>query len=181
MKSYQRVIVTALVTVIVVLAVEFCIALAVMWWGVVYVGADRPHPQPVRWYLNSVMEYSVKRHAQGLQAPPQAQVSLPEGASHYSHMCVFCHGAPAVERSPTGQGLSPHPPLLVRTANDWTVEQVYWIAAHGVGDTGMPAFGATHEEQELWAIAYFVKQLPQLTPEEYRRLGAEGTPQGRQP
>jgi mono/diheme cytochrome c family protein len=173
MKSHLRIILTVIATIIAVMAVEVGVALVVMWSGVVYIGADRPHPGPIRWYLDNAMEHSVKRHAQGLQAPAPAQVRLAAGASAYGHMCVFCHGAPGVEPSPTGQGLSPHPPALVETADDWTVEQVYWLAAHGVGDTGMPAFGITHEEQELWAVAYFVKQLPQLTREEYKRLVAE--------
>jgi hypothetical protein len=37
----------------------------------------------------------------------------------------------------------------------------------------MPAFGVTQDEQELWAIAYFVKQLPHLTPDEYKKPIAE--------
>lgn len=173
MKSYQRVILTVIVTIIIVIGAEFGMALAVMRSGVVNVGADRLHPRPIRWYLSEAMESSVQNHARGLQAPPQAQISNPEGVSHYDHMCALCHGAPGVERSEIGSGLSPHPPALVETADDWTVEQVYWLVAHGVGDTGMPAFGVTHEEQELWAVAYFVKQLPQMTPEEYKRLVAE--------
>ncbi len=173
MKPYLRIILTVIVTTIIVIGVEFGMALAVMWWGVVYIGADCPHSQPIRWYLSETMESSVKKHAQGLQAPPQARVSIPEGVSHYDHMCALCHGAPGVERSEIGNGLSPHPPALVETADDWTVEQVYWLVAHGVGDTGMPAFGITHEEQDLWAVAYFVKQLPRLTPEEYQKLVAE--------
>ncbi len=173
MKPYQRVIVTVLVAIIGVLVVEFCMALAVMWWGVIYIGADRPHPRPVRWYLDNAMEHSVKRHAQGLRAPAQAQVSMAEGSRHYGDMCVICHGAPGIERSEIGAGLSPDPPLLVRTANDWTVEQVYWLVTHGVGDTGMPSFGSSDTDQERWAIAYFVKQLPQMTPEEFRKLVAQ--------
>jgi mono/diheme cytochrome c family protein len=86
-----------------------------------------------------------------------------------------------VPPSPVGKGLSPDPPELVRTANDWTVEQVYWIATHGVGDTGMPAFGVTQEEQVLWAIASFVKQLPSLTPAEYQKLVAKSSPPRQQP
>jgi mono/diheme cytochrome c family protein len=70
---------------------------------------------------------------------------------------------------------------LVRTAKDWTVEQVYWLVTHGVGDTGMPAFGRTDTEPQRWAIAYFVKQLPHLTPDEYKRLVGQGTPQGQKP
>jgi mono/diheme cytochrome c family protein len=158
---------------IIVIGAEFCIALAVMWWGVLYIGADRPHPQPIRWYLDNAMEHSVERHAQGLRAPAQAQVSITEGALHYSGTCAICHAAPGVKRSEIGEGLSPDPPLLTRAAEDWTVEQVYWLVTHGVGDTGMPAFGSSHTEQQRWAIAYFVKELPQLTPEEFRRLVAE--------
>jgi mono/diheme cytochrome c family protein len=181
MKPYQRVIVTVLVTLVVVLIVEFCVALAVMWSGGVNVGADHRHPQPVRWYLSEAMEYSVKRHARGLKAPAQAQVSITEGALHYSDRCVICHAAPGVERSEIGAGLSPDPPLLTRTANDWTVEQVYWLVTHGVGDTGMPSFGSSDTDQERWAIAYFVEQLPQMAPEEFRKHVAADTSQGRQP
>lgn len=176
MKPYRRAILTAIVTILVVLGVEFGVALAAMWWGVVNVGADHPHPQPVRWFLSKAMTYSARRHAQGLKAPAPAQIAVAGGASHYGQMCVSCHGAPGVDTSPVGKGLSPHPPTLVRAAKDWTVEQVYWIVTHGVGDTGMPAFGATHDEQKLWAIAYFVKQLPNLTPDEYQKLVVEGTP-----
>ncbi len=173
MKPYQRVILTVIATILIVGGVEFGIALVVMCWGVVYIGADRPHPQPVRWYLDAAMEHSVERHAGGLKAPAQALVSITEGALHYSDMCTICHGAPGVDRSEIGGGLSPDPPLLVQAAEDWTVEQVYWLVTHGVGDTGMPAFGATHTEQQRWAIAYFVKQLPSLTPEAFRKLVAE--------
>jgi mono/diheme cytochrome c family protein len=173
MKPSQRVILTVIVTTIIVISAEFCIALAVMWWGVVYVGADRPHPQPIRWYLDTAMEHSVERHARGLKAPVQAQISITEGAVHYSDMCATCHGAPGVKRSEIGEGLSPDPPLLTQAAEDWTVEQVYWLVTHGVGDTGMPSFGSSDTDQERWAIAYFVKQLPQLTPEQFRKLVAE--------
>jgi mono/diheme cytochrome c family protein len=70
--------------------------------------------------------------------------------------------------------LYPHPPELERTANDWTVEQVYWLAKYGVKDTGMPAFGATQNEHELWAVAYVVKRLPSLKPDKYHELVSKG-------
>ncbi len=175
MKRISRIILTVVVTIILVLVVEACIALAVMWWGLVNVGADNPHPAVVQWYLANTMEHSVQRYAQGLPAPAPTQASIAEGADHYGSMCVLCHGAPGIEPLEIGKGLSPHPPNLMRTANDWTVEQIFWLVTHGVGDTGMPAFGATDTDQERWAIAFFVKQLPNLTPAEYSKLVAEGT------
>jgi hypothetical protein len=33
--------------------------------------------------------------------------------------------------------------------------------------TGMPAFGPTHEEKELWSIVAFLRRLPKLKPQEY--------------
>ncbi len=179
MKPISRIILTVVVTIIVVLVAGACVALAVMWWGLVNVGADNPHPAVVRWYLANTMEHSVQRHAQRLKAPASTQVSIAEGAVHYGRMCVLCHGAPGVEPLEIGKGLSPQPPDLMRTANDWTVEQIYWLAKHGVGDTGMPAFSATEEDADLWAIAFLVHQLPQLTAAEYSKLVAEGT--ARQP
>jgi mono/diheme cytochrome c family protein len=168
MKPYQRVILTVVITTIAVIAAQIGAALAVMYFGLYNVSADHPHGQPIRWYLSETTERSVHRRARGLKAP--AQVSTAEGFSHFGETCVLCHGAPGIERSEIGDGLSPDPPNLSRTANDWTVEQVYWIVKHGIGDAGMPAFGPTYEEPELWAIAYFVKQLPNLTPAEYRKL-----------
>ena len=170
-----------ILTIVAVLVAEVCAALVVMWWGLINVGADRRHPKPVRWYLSNVMTYSVRNHAQGLPAPPAPQVSLAMGAGHYAEMCVLCHGAPGVKRSEIGAGLSPNPPLLTQTADDWTVEQVYWLVTHGVGDTGMPAFGATHAEAQRWAIAYFVKRLPTLTAADYERLLTQSTPAEKKP
>ena len=42
---------------------------------------------------------------------------------------------------------------------------------HGVKMTGMPAFGPTHDDKELWGIAAFVSQLPAMTPERYAEMG----------
>ena len=175
MKPISRIILIVVVTIIAVLVVEAGVALAVMWWGLVNVGADNPHPAVVQWYLSNTMERSVQKGARGLQAPAAADVSIAAGAVHYGRTCVLCHGAPGVEPLEIGKGLSPDPPDLIRTAPEWTVEQVYWIVKHGVGDTGMPAFGTTEEEADLWAIASFVKQLPNLTPAEFSKLVAEGT------
>ncbi len=175
MKPYLRVLLIMVLTVIAVLAAEVCAMLAVMWWGAVNVGADNPHPAVVRWYLANTTEHSVQEHARGLHAPPQVQISPAAGAVHYGSLCVLCHGAPGVEPLEIGKGLSPRPPNLMRAADEWTIEQVYWIVKHGVGDTGMPAFGTAEEESDLWAIAFFVKQLPHLTAVAYAKLVTEGT------
>jgi hypothetical protein len=50
------------------------------------------------------------------------------------------------------------------------------VVKHGVRDTGMPAFGETHSDRELWAMAAFAVAMAHMTPEEYaRRLAELGT------
>lgn len=45
-----------------------------------------------------------------------------------------------------------------------------WILQHGIKMTGMPAFGPTHDEKELWAMVAFVRRLPDMSPSEYKEL-----------
>jgi mono/diheme cytochrome c family protein len=42
--------------------------------------------------------------------------------------------------------------------------------------TGMPAWGATHSDDKIWAIVAFLRRLPQLTPAEYGALDRRTPP-----
>jgi mono/diheme cytochrome c family protein len=127
-----------------------------------------------------VSDHSVERHATGISPPPLgAPAQLKVGAAHYQEMCATCHGAPGVKMSEIGAGLNPSPPNLIRSTRDMSPAEVYWVVKNGIKMTGMPAFGPTHDEEELWAITAFVKQLPTMTPEQYQALapaaGAAGS------
>ena len=41
---------------------------------------------------------------------------------------------------------------------------------YGIKMTGMPAWEFIFEEEDLWAIVAFVKQLPRLSPQEYQTM-----------
>jgi mono/diheme cytochrome c family protein len=36
--------------------------------------------------------------------------------------------------------------------------------------TGMPSFGVTHSDEEIWAIVAFLQRMPKLSPEEYQAM-----------
>jgi mono/diheme cytochrome c family protein len=38
--------------------------------------------------------------------------------------------------------------------------------------TGMPAFGTTHKDEEIWKIVAFVRRLPELPPDDVKALRA---------
>jgi mono/diheme cytochrome c family protein len=140
--------------------------------GLYNVAADDEHTNPVQWLLRTTQSRSVHRRAE--QVRPPAWMANPDpavlrrGLLHYEEMCVTCHGAPGVAISEVGQGLNPPPPELSSHAED--AGETFWIVKHGIKMTGMPAFGVTHDDDEIWAIVAFLQAMPKMTKEEYERM-----------
>jgi mono/diheme cytochrome c family protein len=176
---------TAALTALAVLVLAGVAALVFVYSGEYNVAASEPHSAIERWALETTMENSVRDHAAGIQVPPLDEPSLTRsGFHHFQEMCVTCHGAPGQERSEIGKGLTPTPPELSEAIPNWTEAELYWIVKHGIKMSGMPAFGRTHSDKEIWGIVAFLRRLPALSPEEYQALrqaqggGASGTGQG---
>jgi mono/diheme cytochrome c family protein len=53
-----------------------------------------------------------------------------------------------------------------------TARKNFWVIKHGIKASGMAAWGKTHDDQRIWAMVAFIKQLPTLTPEQYQVLTA---------
>ena len=144
--------------------------LAIILGGFFPVAASSHHGASVRWAITEAREHGVQRSAAGLTAPQFTAADLREGGSHFKGMCQACHGGPGVQASEFAAGMNPRPPDLARAAGDLSVEQVFWIAKNGLRMTGMPAFGKTDEDEDLWKVAAFVKQLPKFPASEYASL-----------
>ena len=130
------------------------------------------------WALNTTMRRSVAAQAASVGQPPVfTHDMMHEGFEHYDEMCTACHGGPGIERSDIGKGLNPRAPDLAEAVKAWTSRQLFWIIKHGVKMTGMPSFGATHDDDEVWSIVAFVEKLPQLSPEQYQRMKQEARPE----
>jgi mono/diheme cytochrome c family protein len=139
--------------------------------GAYNVGADRPHIAVVQALLEAVRERSIVRRVQTIAVPPlDGAQRLREGAEHYSAMCVDCHLAPGITVSEIRIGLSPPPPNLSQHEVDPRV--AFWTIKHGIKMTGMPAWGKTHDDQEIWNIVAFVERLPHMSASEYRAVVA---------
>lgn len=163
----MRVIWTILIFLIIVI-VGFLIFI---YMGRYDVAATKPHTKITEFILNTATEQSIRFHATGITAPSlDDQSMIKTGFKHYKEMCVGCHGAPGVKPSEIGKGLYPEPPELADEIEEMSSEELYWITKNGIKMTGMPAFGPTHSEEELWSIVTFLKQLPDLSPEEYKAM-----------
>lgn len=163
--------VRAVVIVMVLLAAA---GLGFIYSGLYNVAADDEHSGPVEWVLRTTQSRSVHRRAEEVRPPAWMASPGPDvlrrGLLHYEESCAVCHGAPGVPISPIGQGLNPPPPELSEHAEE--PGESFWIIKHGIKMTGMPAFGPTYSDEEIWAIAAFLQAMPEMTKEDYERMAA---------
>ena len=114
---------------------------------------------------------SAQKNAPTMKNPFTTDITLDDGLDHYKENCVTCHGAPGVEKSEIGKGLNPPAPMLDSpVVVERTDGEIFWTIKNGVRMTGMPAFGPTHSDEEIWKIVQFVRHLPQLTEKEKTEL-----------
>lgn len=146
---------------------------AFLYFGAYNIAADAPHTRPVYALLENLRDRSIAVHARGIQPP--ADLASPQrlavGAGLYSEMCSSCHLGPGVEASEMSKGLYPQAPVLAE-AQDLTAGEQFWVIKHGVKLSAMPSWGKTHPDPLIWDMVAFVRKLPGMTPDEYRRLVA---------
>ena len=143
--------------------------------GVYNVAATVPHTELERVILNSTMRYSVRAHAGTELREAWSEDQVRKGFEDYDQMCIVCHGAPGKERSYISKGQRPEPPNLVETSERWSNAELFWIIKNGIKMTGMPAFGPTHQDEEIWNIVGFVRRLPQTSAREFQAMEAQIT------
>ena len=132
----------------VVLAVIGAVGFA--YSGLYDVSASSPHSPMVNWLLSTTSHAAIERRAEGIEVPDLIDPSLARaGVIDFDAMCLGCHGAPGKETQAVGLGLNPSPPDLVETAGHMKPSELFWVTKHGIKMTGMPAWGATHNDNAL--------------------------------
>ncbi len=142
--------------------------------GTFDIAASSPHSTFERWLLGTAMRRAVVAKAASVDEPPPfTDDMITDGFQHYDEMCTGCHGGPDIDRSEIGKGLNPQPPNLAAAVKAWTPRQLFWIVEHGVKMTGMPSFGMTHTDKEVWSIVAFIEKLAEMSPGQYQRMKQE--------
>jgi len=168
-------------TVVIVLAVWAVGAFLFAWSGIYNIAATKPHWNITLSFIQMLRDRSIEVHSEDIQAPNLDDPKLEEAVfSHYHGMCRLCHGAPEYEPEEFAKGLYPSPPSMtagyIQQARSET--EIYWIVKHGIKMTGMPAFGPTHNDEELWGLTVLTTEMPHMTIEQYRQqlkaAGSEG-------
>jgi mono/diheme cytochrome c family protein len=138
--------------------------------GVYNIGADDHHTAIVLALIGQLRDRSIAARAVNMEVPDlEAAARVAAGAHAYAALCSSCHLAPGVAESPLRPGLYPHPPNLAQQ-DPPDARRAFWIIKHGIKMSAMPAWGRTLEDGEIWDLVAFVRKLPSLPPEAYRRL-----------
>lgn len=140
-----------------------------IYMGLYNIGADAPHSKLVYGTLDELRERAIANYSRDIKPPADlnAPKRIAAGAGLYNEMCTGCHLGPGVERSELSQGLYPAAPELARSNGRSPAEQ-FWIIKHGVKLSAMPAWGKTHDDQLIWDMVAFIRQLPKLSPQQYK-------------
>lgn len=165
---------TVLKTLLILIVFVLLGGLVFIYSGVYNIAATSKDPALLRWALHTTMERSVERRADTVKLPTDSVLSDPAtintGFRHYNEMCILCHGAPGVKPGEAHAGLNPEPPALAKHAEEMSPGELFWVIKNGIKMTGMPAWGPTHSDADIWAMVAFIKTLPDMTPAHYKAL-----------
>ena len=142
--------------------------------GLFNVAASHPHTKFTEWITHETMIHSARRHGAGTFMP--TRFTTPQvvgGFCTYETHCVACHGGPAIAREQWVNGMEPAPPYLLDVTQVWTPRQLFWIAKNGIKMTGMPAWGSSMSDRQMWNIVAWLQVSRNLPPQTYLRLRVE--------
>ncbi len=128
--------------------------------GLVPVNADGPPFPGEEWAAHRALNAAVKRDAPPPPYPygPASDATLAAGAKLYMANCADCHGSGAAKESNMSRGFYISAPQFNKDdVTDDPTGETYWKIAHGIRFTAIPAFKPSLTDEQMWQIAYFLK------------------------
>lgn len=153
----------------------------VMGSGVYNMAATEKHWTITEKIIEWVRINSIAAHSKDMEIPIMNMSSdfdyVTIGAMHYDAMCTACHLAPGQASTELAQGLYPQAPVFHQriplTSQEDSQEQIkayFWVIKNGIKMTAMPAWGITHDDNVIWAMALFVQDLAGMSTDRYHEL-----------
>ena len=134
--------------------------------GLVPANADAEPGWLEIWAANTSLDATLDRDApKGPNPVALTDDNLVAGVKLYGQHCAICHGTAKgdASASPVAKGLYPGPPQLATDGVEDDPEGFsFWRIKHGIRWTGMPSWGSTLTDEQIWTIALFLKQMNKL-------------------
>lgn len=145
------------------------VAALLIFFGAYNFAADVPHTAPVYALLETMRERSIQVRSAKIQTPDLTdRTRMLKGAGNYEAMCAQCHLAPGVAHTEMSKGLYPAPPNL--SQQKFAPAQAFWVIKHGVKASGMPAWGKSMSDDDIWDIVAFLQELPKMGKASYQDM-----------
>ena len=143
--------------------------------GLVDFSASKPPGRLEQRLATFALNRSIERHAPKVANPlSRSPAAVAAGLALLRTHCVDCHGAPGVDPTEAGASLNPPAPgLTLARVQARSDGELRWIVSNGIRMTGMPAFGASRSEGEVWQLVAALRRLPKLSSEERHMLARE--------
>jgi len=146
--------------------------------------ATRGKPLPLeRLIARTAVKAAIRGEADRQPPIPADEANLAAGARTYEAQCAVCHGSPNGPPTAIALGMFPKPPPLVRLDKNGVTDdpagESHWKVKNGMRLTGMPGFGDSLSETELWQVSLLLLHAHEL-PQSVIRILGEG-PEARHP
>jgi mono/diheme cytochrome c family protein len=157
------------------LGIAAIVTLAGAWSAIVYsayrVAAISPDPWPVTTLMHYASDRAVAARYGNVRVPKglNTPAAIEAGAIVFGKNCVTCHGGLGLTPTRIAQGFTPSPPSLFRAGRDAEPDETFWFIKNGVKLTGMPGFGPTLSNSEIWSLTAFLTQVPSVSTPVYAR------------
>ena len=136
--------------------------------GFIPANADATPSRLETWMAHTSLDATLRRDApKGSNPVPLTEQNLLDGVHLFAQNCAVCHGSAKgdASTSPIAKGLYQKPPqLATEGVEDDPEGDSFWRIKHGIRLTGMPSFGYTLSDREIWTLALFLKHMDKLPP-----------------
>jgi thiosulfate dehydrogenase len=150
------------------LAVALIGAYSLVRSGLIPANADAEPGRLETWMARTSLDATLRRDAPKGQNPVElTEQNLLNGIHLFAQNCAVCHGSAkgAASSSPIAKGLYQKPPQLATDGVEDDPEGVsFWKIKYGIRLTGMPSFGYSLSDRQIWTLALFLKHMDKLPP-----------------
>jgi mono/diheme cytochrome c family protein len=148
------------------------------WWcikqGYVNFAADQKPSYAEEKVAMAAVDASMDRRASDAKNPiTPTEENIVAGAKIYLDHCGGCHGVPSNPESVFSRSFNPPVPEFFKDAPDMSDSQNFYAIQHGVRWTGMPAWGKTLSDTEIWQVATFLDNIGKLSPAAQKVFGPD--------
>jgi mono/diheme cytochrome c family protein len=159
------------------LAAIFLAGLIIVKTGLLNFSADQPVSDTETHLAMSAVDASTDRYAAELKNPlPANEDTIVSGADLYMNHCAGCHGVPSNKDSVFANSFNPSVPVFFKDAPDMSENQNFYIIQHGIRWTGMPAWGKTLSDTQIWQLVTFLSNIEKLPPAATKKLEIQAAP-----